>query len=428
MTETGKDRKRIATSGGTRSFPACPLYNATNVTPVSTCHSLTRSSIFQITLNQDSQSMRPLRIAICLAHFHPVVGGAERKLQQLAERWTRWGHRVFVLTRTVRGLPKHENLGDVDVYRVIRSVSLGPAFGASFISSLVAELIARRRRYDVVVAGQLPWEAVATGFVSRTLRKPSIAFAASTGPQGDVEQLLRAKGSRVLCGLVRGNSRFVALSSQGREELMKLGCKPDRIERSTNGVDIGRYQPVADGCPERGRTVLFLSRLSPAKNPQLLLRAWSAINRDGRYRLLVAGDGPLAGELRQLADHETLQNVEFLGHVSDVPAVHRRASVFVLPSPSEGCSNALLEAMASRLCPVVTRVPGNVDVIEDGVNGLLFDHDNEQQLADAVTRVLVDEPLRASLAAAARQHVVEHHDLDKIAAELVDLAAKLVSG
>lgn len=347
-------------------------------------------------------------------------------MQQLAERCARWGHRVFVLTRTMPGLPRHEALGDVELHRVIRTVSLGPVFGATFISSLCAELVAHRRQYDVVLAGQLPWEAVATGFASRVLRKPAIVFAASTGPHGDVRQLLAARGRRVLCGLVRKNSRFVALSTQGRDELLELGCEPGRIVRSTNGVDLEHYRPATDNCPERNRTVLFLSRLSPAKNPQVLLRAWKEINRDGQYRLLVAGDGPLAEELRRLTREESLRNVDFLGHVSDVASVHRRAGIFVLPSPSEGCSNALLEAMASGLCPVVTRVPGNVDVVSDQVNGLLFDHDDERQLAESVTRVLGDESLRVRLATAAHQRVVEHHDLDKIAAELIDLCGQLV--
>lgn len=346
-------------------------------------------------------------------------------MQQLAERWTRWGHSVFVLTRAMPGLPKHEKLGDVNIHRVIRTVDVGPAFGASFISSLIGQLVARRNQFDVAVAGQLPWEAVATGVVSRTLRKPTIAFAASTGPQGDVQQLLHAKGSYLLCGLARQNSSFVALSTQGYDELLQLGCQSERIVRSTNGVDLGRYQPVSEGDPARSRTVLFLSRLSSAKNPQVLLRAWKAINRGGGYRLLIAGDGPLAGELRQLAEATDLQDIEFLGQVNDVAAVHRRASVFVLPSPSEGCSNALLEAMASGLCPVVSRVPGNTDVVQDLTNGLLFDHDDEQQLADAVTRVLVDNPLRVRLAAAAREHVVHYHDLDKIAAELIELCGRL---
>lgn len=369
--------------------------------------------------------MKRLRIAICVAHFHPVVGGSERQMQQLAERWSDCGHEVFVLTRAVRGLPTHETLGKVQIHRVIRTLAFGPAFGATYLASLAAQLVARRRQYDVLVAGQLPWEAVATGFAARRLGKPAVAFAASTGPAGDVEQLLRAKGSRFLCRLVRSNSRLIALSSQARQELLALGCDEKQVVNSTNGVDLDRYQPVVDRKPDRDRTVLFLSRLAPAKNPQLLLRAWKAVNGDGRYRLIVAGDGPLAGELHRLAAELSLANIEFTGNVSDVPSAHRRAGVFVLPSPSEGCSNALLEAMASGLCPVVSRVPGNLDVVEHDVNGLLFHHTSERELADALTRVLVDQPLRERLSSAARQHVVAQHDLNKIAAELIDLLDQL---
>lgn len=363
--------------------------------------------------------MRRLRIAICVAHFQPVVGGSERQMQRLAERFSAEGHEVFVLTRTMRGQPVHETLGTYQVHRVIRSLALGPAFGASFIASLAAQLIARRHCYDVIVAAQLPWESVATGFVTKALGKPALVFAASNGPQGDVAQLLRARGGRLLRRLTLNNSAFVALSSQARSELLELGCPADRILKSTNGVDLRVYQPSA-GDLDRGRTVLYLSRLAPAKNPQLLLRAWQTVNREGRFRLLIAGDGPLTKELHALAAELMLKNIEFLGNVSDVPAAHRRASVFVLPSPSEGCSNALLEAMAGGLCPLATRVPGNSDIIADGVNGLLFDNDDTPQLAAALERVLLDEPLRGRLAAAARRHMVEHHDLDHIAGELID--------
>lgn len=366
--------------------------------------------------------MRRLRIAICVAHFHPVVGGSERQMQRLAERFRERGHEVFVLTRAMRGQAVHETLSGYPVHRVIRNLSVGPAFGASFIASLAAELIARRRSYDVIVAAQLPWEAIATGFVAKILGKPTLVFAASTGAKGDVAQILHARGSRLLRRLALSNSAFVALSSQAERELLQLGCPTDSMLRSTNGVDLQTFQPAA-GEPERDRTVLYLSRLSPAKNPQVLLRAWQTVNRGGQYKLLVAGDGPLADELRSLSDQLALKNVEYLGNVSDVPAVHRRASVYVLPSPSEGCSNALLEAMASGLCPVATRVPGNIDVVEEGVNGLLFEHDDAPQLAAALERVLADEPLRRRLSEAARRHMTEHHDLDHIASDLLDRLA-----
>ena len=369
---------------------------------------------------------RPLRIAICLAHFHPTVGGAERQMQQLAERWARWGHQPLVFTRRVAGLPRHETLRGVEIHRVIRTCPVGPLFGLSFISSLAANLIRFSRRYDVVLDGQVPWEAVATGLVCPALGKPVVVVPASTGPAGDVRQIVRAKGAWCWRRLVRKNTVFLALSSQAAEELRELGCPEAAIRPITNGVDLERFVPGGGDADERGRTVLYLSRLAAAKNPHVLLRAWRRLNGDGRYRLLIAGDGPLAGELRQAAARDDLRNVEFVGQVEDVPAAHRRASVFVLPSPSEGCSNALLEAMASGLCPVVTRVPGNLDIVRDGQNGQFFDHDDDAQLAATLARVLDDPALRERLSAAARQHILEHHDLDQIARRFLSLFRELL--
>jgi glycosyltransferase involved in cell wall biosynthesis len=363
---------------------------------------------------------RPLRIAVCVAYFHPIVGGAERQMFQLAERWARWGHQPVVFTRRLPGQAARESLAGIEIRRCIRTLSLGPLFGATFIASLAAQLVAARRRYDVLLAAQLPWEAVATGLVSRRLGKPAVAVPASTGPGGDVDQILKARGATLLRRCVLANQRFLALSEQTLDELRQLGCPETLMARITNGVDLQRFCPTDDGSPQRERTVCFVARLVPAKNPHVLLRAWARLNAGGTYRLLIAGDGPLGAELRSAAEAAGLRNVEFLGPCDDVPAVHRRASVYVLPSPSEGCSNALLEAMASGLCPVVSRVPGNVDLVRHEQTGLLFPHDDDQALAAALDRVLQDAALRRRLAAAARAHVEAHHDLDRIARRFVE--------
>ncbi|HEX5446317.1 MAG TPA: glycosyltransferase family 4 protein, partial [Pirellulales bacterium] len=125
-------------------------------------------------MNEAADGQRPLKIAICLAHFHPVVGGAERQMQQLAERWARWGHRPTVLTRRMTGLPRQETLHGVEIRRVIRTWPLGPLFGLSFIGSLAGKLIRSRRDFDVVLDGQMPWEAVATGLVCPPLGKTGV--------------------------------------------------------------------------------------------------------------------------------------------------------------------------------------------------------------------------------------------------------------
>lgn len=368
----------------------------------------------------------PLRIAICLAHFYPRVGGAERQMQQLAERWARWGHRPLVLTRRAAGLPRHETLRGVEIHRVIRTWSLGPLFGVSFIGSLAANLARFRRRVDVVLDGQVPWEAVATGLVCPTLRKPTVVVPASTGREGDVGQIVAARGSRLLRRLVRRNDRFVAISSQARRELLEIGCPETAVCSIPYGVDLEHFQAGPAETAERSKTVLYLARLVDVKNPHSLLRAWRRLNGEGRYRLLIAGDGPLAGELRAASQRDGLRNVEFLGQVSDVPAVLRRASVFVLPSFREGCPNSVLEAMAAELCPVVSRAPGNIDLVRHEVNGLLFDYDDDGQITAALARVLDDPALGSRLAAAARQYVVEHHDLDRIARRYLAMFRELL--
>lgn len=361
------------------------------------------------------------RIAICTAHFHPTLGGSERQMFQLAERFADRGHQPLVLTRRMPGLAARETLHGIEIRRAIRTVSLGPMFGASFIASLASLLIRWRHRYDVVLCAQIPWEAVASGLVCTRLAKPSLVIAASTGPRGDVRQLREAKGSRLWRKLVLRNQLFLALSTQARDELEELGCAPARIRRITNGVDLQKFQPCTEPDLKRARTVVCVARLTAAKTPEFLLRAWRQVNASGRFHLLMVGSGDLGESLKAQSQRDGLVNVEFLGDCIDVPAIHRRACIFVLPSPSEGCSNALLEAMASGLCPVVTRVPGNVDLVTHGLNGLLVTHGEDHELAAALLRVLEDENLRRDLGQAARLHVERHHDLQKIASQFLGL-------
>lgn len=372
---------------------------------------------------------RPLRIAVCLSHFHPTVGGAERQAFQLAERWARWGHEPLVITRRLSGQPSCEMVSGIEIRRVIGTVSAGPLFGLSFLGSLTANLVRFARRYDVILAAQAPWEAVAVGFIGPILRKPSIVRLASVGPRGDLAQLQRAKGSGLWRRLALRNALFLAPSEAARQELAELGCPAERIRRFTNGVDIERFSPPGELSPaeaaERERTAIFVGRLSEEKNPLAVLRAWKILNRGGRYRLLMVGDGPQAEALAAYARQESLEKVEFLGQRSDVPDLYRQAAVCVQPSPHEGCSNALLEAMASGVCPIVSRVPGNLELVEHEENGLTVALDDDQQLAAALARVLEDTLLRLRLSQAARQRVVERHDLDRIAREYLELFAEL---
>jgi glycosyltransferase involved in cell wall biosynthesis len=177
---------------------------------------------------------------------------------------------------------------------------------------------------------------------------------------------------------------------------------------------------------QRDRTVLFVGRLSKQKDPLTLLRGWQRTNANGEYRLLVVGDGPLTSSIQQTILELSLQNVELLGTQEDLLHVYHEASVLALPSLSEGCSNALLEAMACGLCPVVTDIGGNRDVITDRVNGRLVAARDERCLGDVLSELLADKETRDRLAGNARAHVVAHHAANSIARRYVDLFEQMV--
>jgi glycosyltransferase involved in cell wall biosynthesis len=166
----------------------------------------------------------------------------------------------------------------------------------------------------------------------------------------------------------------------------RLGAERDREqERSAFGVG--------------GDVVaLFAGQLEERKQPLLAARAAiSARRRGARLVLLVAGVGPQAAELGELAGDA----VRPLGHSDRLDALYAAADLFVAPAEREGLSYALLEAMDAGLAIVASDGPGNPEAV--GEAGVLFPAGDEAALAQALTELAGDPQRRADLGAAARE-------------------------
>jgi glycosyltransferase involved in cell wall biosynthesis len=193
-------------------------------------------------------------------------------------------------------------------------------------------------------------------------------------------------------------------------------AKPESVSVVENGVELGPFLSVrspsfaAGGA--RPRRVGMVANLRPVKDPQLFVEAarlLAARYPDLEFR--VAGEGELRPRLKRLITEQRLQNrFQLLGRVSDIPAFLSDVDFAVLCSRSEGCSNALLEYMAAGRAIVATAVGGTLQLIEDGVHGLLVPPGDAEQLASALGRLLPDPALAADLAAAARMRVANRYD------------------
>jgi glycosyltransferase involved in cell wall biosynthesis len=144
--------------------------------------------------------------------------------------------------------------------------------------------------------------------------------------------------------------------------------------------------------------------MEAVKDPLNLARAFiRALDSSKKLRLVLVGDGTLRAALHRALDRSGVrERVWFAGERTDIPQILRGLDCFVLPSLAEGVSNTILEAMATRLAIVATRVGGNAELIEAGMTGLLVPPADSDALAQAMLHYAADPALARRYGRAAR--------------------------
>lgn len=225
-------------------------------------------------------------------------------------------------------------------------------------------------------------------------------------------------------------TRYVTVSRHLEHYLVRrVGIAPARVSQVYNGVDTARFTPRGaagrSGLPDGFAgpdTVLIgtVGRLQAVKDQATLLRAFASL-RDSqpalwpRMRLALVGDGPLAQELAALVRQLGLaQQVWLAGARDDIPALLAAFDLFVLPSLSEGISNTILEAMACGLPVLATAVGGNVELVNDGHDGRLFEPGDVAGLAALLSAYSADSALRLAHGKAARQDALARFSIDSM--------------
>jgi glycosyltransferase involved in cell wall biosynthesis len=371
--------------------------------------------------------MTPLKIVMVSAGFWPTIGGAERQALELSAALAARGHGVTVLTRRVGKLPARETVRGVTVRRL---PSPGGVLDAPvFLVGAFVWLMLHWVEWDAVHAHLAGSPAIAAALAGRMLGRPALVKLG--GGRGIGELAVSSKTAlgraklRVL-GLLR--PKFLAVVPDLADEAGGfLGAVS--IEVLPNGVDAKRFSPVELAAKRALRfelgwdadatVFLYTGRLSWEKRLPWFLRLWRAAVGPKALAVLV-GDGPERAAVEAEAALDP-GRVKILPPREDVSSLCAAADVFVLPSVSEGLSNSLLEAMASGLAPLGSRVGGTAETVDDGRTGLLFDRDDEAGLQAAVRRLDAESGLAARLGAAARAEVEKRYALDRVIERLETL-------
>lgn len=177
-------------------------------------------------------------------------------------------------------------------------------------------------------------------------------------------------------------ARHILVSARDVEEALRNDpAAHGKVVLTPTYVDMSRFEPKRDHRFDE--PLITVGRLASPKNYDNLLRACAIAGRD----IVLVGKGELEGELRALAAELPIK-VEFPGQVPNeaLAAKLREHSVFVLPSLYEGLPKVLVEAMASGLVCIGSRIPGIADLLEDGVTGYFIDGFEPEAIAAAIER------------------------------------------
>jgi len=353
------------------------------------------------------------------------AAGAERYVMALAQSMPRERYEVYLCTTRFASGRFLDDLRDSGVRHI--DLARSGRFDVAPLGRLLRLL--RRERIDVIHAhkfGSNIWASV----LGRLARVPAIvSHEHSWSYEGQPERRLT---DRFVIGKL--SDAFVAVSEADRARMISL----EHVAPAKTAVIPTAYLPREDvpagdvraelGIEPGVPIVGALGILRPQKALDVLIDAFVILRRSRpETRLVLAGSGESEVELRAYVTELGLDDVvHFLGHRNDADSVWQAFDVAAMSSDFEGMPVAAFEAMANGVPLVATRVGGLPEVIEDGVSGLLVPRRDPQALADAIGRLLDDPDLRARIAAAGRERVLDY-GIDRLRDRTIDLYDRLLA-
>jgi glycosyltransferase involved in cell wall biosynthesis len=364
-------------------------------------------------------------MTIRIAQIIPTLdqGGAEKQMCLLASGLDRTRFECHVITLTRDGPRKDELLkagipvhsiakrGKFDplawhrLNRILKSIKPDIVHTWLFAANSYGRLAALWNKVPVIVGGERcvdPWKSTWHFVVDRFLARYSQAIV--TNSSGVVDFY---------------NQHGIA---KDRFRIIPNGIRPSNVTPITREEAYARL-----GVPSDRKIIACVGRLWPQKGHADLLWAMELFRvvRDGAM-LVIIGDGPLRERLELLIDQYRIANdVRMAGERTDVAQLMPHFDMIIQASQYEGQSNVIMEAMQCGVPVIATNIPGNRDLVESGVDGVLIELGDPQQMAQAMFGILDQPEHTAELVAAAKRKMASEFTVELMIERHADLYREL---
>ena len=371
---------------------------------------------------------RPLKIGLVSPFDYAFPGGVNDHVRNLAAQFQSWDHSVHIIApcsdptqvaasnfiRMGRPVPVPSN---GSIARVSLSVWLRPRI----------KRVLREQAFDVVHVHN-PFSGLVPAYVLGQSNAVNVATFHLFGAR----YLFRIGGTKLAMHYFRKLHGRIAVSEPNRDYISRYF--PGDYEVIPNGIRVDDFADGVEPFPHLRDgmiNLLWVGRLERRKGLKYLMAAYSRLKWQWpNLRLLIVGPGKPDGDSQRIISERNLQDVVFVGAVSDEDKARYYKSADIYCSPATGKESfgiVLLEAMAAGKPIVASAIPGFSSVITHGEEGLLVPPRDDEALAEAIATLLKDPSLRATLATNGERRVQEFR-WDRVARRVMDYYMTCMNG
>ncbi|MEM2196919.1 MAG: glycosyltransferase family 4 protein [Sulfolobales archaeon] len=378
----------------------------------------------------------------------PRRGGAvELYVLKLCEALRKLGVEAYVIDRLWNNTNKSDHIVRVKVPTLVDSKILTNILGRSRHSILKEVVfgisISRALKEFEIIHANTAWVGYTLAYKTRELHARLVYTCHNPlWPEENVHFGERAVRLIESSAMKKADAVIALNETMKRALIEKAGVNRDKIFVVPNGVDVEFFKPGlrcdevnAKYGLEGRRVVLFVGRVTHGKGVHILLEAVKILkDKYGLKDVKIVIVGPLSGifgderstnYVQRLRKYAIKNNIDavFTGSLDqdELRYLYSCSHVLVLPSYFEAFPMVLIEAMASGLPVIGSKTGGIVDIVEDGVNGYLFEKGSAIELAEKLYLVLSDESLRRKLSINSRAIAESNYSWGSVAVKILSV-------
>jgi L-malate glycosyltransferase len=347
-----------------------------------------RALYLEESTGNDASYFEMPHVLLVLDQFPRTLGGGERIVLKLADLLPKYGYRVSILTFSADPASAGLQSPPCSVYLLPlqRTYDLTALRG-----SLELRKFLREQKIRIV---QTFFESsdLWAGFVTKAMSSAKLIWS-----RRDMGILRTGKHHTAYRLMASAPDRVFAVSEEVRRHCIDVdGIKPSRVQTIYNGLDLADWSSASSAAKHEGEAIVTtVGNIRRVKGHDVFIRAASSVAAQfPDVTFSIAGDvlePDYFAELQALVrDLNLSERFHFPGGVTNLRKHLSAADIFVLPSRSEGFSNAIVEAMAASLPVVATNVGGNAEAVQDGVSGVIVSPEDPDALAAAIVQLLSD--------------------------------------